>query len=784
MLERLVTYVIPSSLLERSDIGAAQRQLRLAVAIPLLAISGMLYAIPFFWMGLTGPALVSLVLGGGVLSGPWLLRWVGSVNVLAHLLTTTAFLHLTLIIGVTGGLDSVGVPWLINAMLLALLLADRQAALFWLGVALAEVGALYALERTGIQLPNYVPPSFELFLDGIAAAGMVVVAFGLAYLFRRESDHAIRVLAEARHEAEAATDRAESMATTLREQRDQIEEQAEHLRTLDAAKNRFFANVSHELRTPLTLMLGPLRQLRDQLDDRLSEAEAHRLGLVARSGRRLQRLIEQVLDLVELDAGMLALQVRPLPLGDTVQRIASMYDSFADQHGLTLQIEVDSESEDENVEPIYADPTQLEHVVGNLVSNAIKFTPEGGHVTVHVSETPSHGVVSVADSGVGIPPEDQDQVFERFEQAASSAEASRDSTGIGLAFVKELVELHGGTIDLESAVGDGTTMTVRLPRGTGHLGEDHVVEAPNASPEIEEFGRGGETGAIGGVRDDQTVPEAADSQASDTDRTTVLVVDDDPEVRAYVRSVLAPDFRVTEAADGQEGLDRATEHPPDCILADLMMPRMDGVTMAARLKDDPATECIPLLMLTARAADADELEGLAAGADDYVTKPFNPDVLRARVHGQVELRRRLRRRIRAELAARSGDGQTDEAAREKAPQLVVPTPSESETDFVARVRGAVEDHLVDPELTVEDVAGAVAVSRSTLYRRLKEEADCTPSAFIRQVRLQHGARLLREQEGTISEVAYAVGFNSLTYFSRSFREHFDVAPSEFVKREA
>ena len=200
MLERLVTLIIPASLLQRSDIGAAQRQLRLAIAIPLLAISGMLYSIPFFWMGLTGPALVSLVLGGGVLLGPWLLRWIGSVNVLAHILTATAFLHLTLVIGMTGGLHSVGVPWLVNAVLLALLLADRRAAVFWLGVALAEVGGLYVLERAGIRLPNYVPPPFDPFLEGIGAAGLVGVAFGLAYLFRRESDHSIRVLAEARRE--------------------------------------------------------------------------------------------------------------------------------------------------------------------------------------------------------------------------------------------------------------------------------------------------------------------------------------------------------------------------------------------------------------------------------------------------------------------------------------------------------------------------------------------------------------------------------------------------------
>ena len=781
MLERLVTYVIPSSLLARSDIGAAQRQLRLAVAIPFLAISGMLYAIPFFWMGLTGPALVNLVMGGLVLLGPWLLRWVGSVSVLAHLLTTTAFVHLTLIIGVTGGLNSVGVPWLVNAMLLALLLADRRAALFWLGVALAEVGGLYALEHAGIQLPNHVPDTFDLFLEGIAAAGMVMVAFGLAYLFRRESDHAIRVLAEARREAEAATERAESMATTLREQRDQIEEQAEHLRTLDAAKNRFFANVSHELRTPLTLMVGPLQQVRERASECLPDADLERLEIALRNSRRLRRLIDQVLDLVERDAGMVDLQARPLQLDDDVSRIVSMYDAHAERQGLTLEVDAEPVPADGEL-PVYADPGRFAHIVGNLLSNALKFTPEDGRIRVRVHGTASHGIIDVIDTGVGIPAEDQQRIFERFEQVQAPYDASnvQGGTGIGLAHAKELVDLHGGSIDLESTVGEGTTFTVRLPRGRDHLADEQLAEDGTERPSCD-----AELAESVTIRDADVSPTADDSEEEDEpDRTTVLVVDDNADVRQYVRSVLTPDLRVRTASDGDEGLAAARESPPDCILADVMMPGMDGVAMVEELRHDRATDCIPVLMLTARVGTEDELAGLTAGADDYVTKPFDPDVLRARVQGQLQTRRRLRRRMCKELRARREGAPGPSAETGAASSLGLRISPADETDFVASVRAAIENQLANPDLTVQAIADAVAVSRSTLYRRLKDEAECTPSAFIRQVRVEHGARLLREQEGTISEVAYAVGFNSLTYFSRSFREHVGVAPSEFVEGEA
>ena len=571
----------------------------------------------------------------------------------------------------------------------------------------------------------------------------------------------------------------------VRDQRDQLEQQAEQLKELDEAKSRYFANVSHEFRTPLTLLLGPLKQLRDAADERLTEKERDLVDRMERNVQRLRRLIDQVLDLAELDTGALSMNARPLALAEEVERLARAFEPMAERQQIALVVEADTHADTEP--PVIADPEQLEHVVGNLLSNALKFTPEGGQVTVRAWTESEAGVIEVADTGPGIPPDQQEAVFDRFEQGADTRSA--EGSGIGLAYVKELVDLHGGTIAVESTEGDGTTFTVRLPRGRDALPEEHLADAPTDEEEstADRPPVPPSMGGGSGFGEEETT----DSDAADRDRTTVLIVDDNADVREYVRSILSPDFQVCTAADGKAGLAAAQAQLPDCILADVMMPNMDGVEMVEALREDPATNCIPVIMLTARAATEDELEGLGAGADDYVTKPFEPAVLQARVRGHIDLRRRLRRRVRRELQAGDGDGHAQgdpepsgDSSAGRPPQLVVPTPSDEETEFVTSVREAVEERLADPDLSVEGLAEAVHVSRSTLYRRLKEEADASPTAFIRRVRVQHGARLLREEEGTISEVAYAVGFNSLTYFSRSFREHFGLPPSDYVDQGA
>jgi signal transduction histidine kinase/CheY-like chemotaxis protein len=457
----------------------------------------------------------------------------------------------------------------------------------------------------------------------------------------------------------------------IRQKNDELAQQAEKLKELDEAKSRFFANLSHEFRTPLTLIRGPVQEVREHLtrvDVNLDE-QAEQLAVVERNTDRLRRLVDQLLTLARMDAGSYELAARPTNLGAEVQRIAQAFAPLAERNDLTLTMKME---ETEAPDPVVVDREALEHILGNLLSNAIKFTPEGGRVTVTVTDQGEHAAMTVADTGPGIPEDKQDTVFERFERTDEKQSGDQEGVGIGLAFANDLVDLHGGTIALDSAAGDGTRVTVRFPRGTTHLPDEHLATAPqepdddarpsSPTPDVSSSADGAPASHTPSSADDaspsdpEPAPRAPGSD-EEPQRKVVLVVDDNADVRRYVRSILAPTYTVIEAAHGEEGLDQAREATPDCILADVMMPTMDGVTMVRHLKSDRATAHIPIVMLTARAGTEHEIEGLEAGADDYVTKPFDAGVLQARVAGMIEVRQRLRRRIRQELKRQSGDGQ-------------------------------------------------------------------------------------------------------------------------------
>jgi CheY-like chemotaxis protein/predicted DNA-binding transcriptional regulator AlpA len=557
----------------------------------------------------------------------------------------------------------------------------------------------------------------------------------------------------------------------VRRQRDRLEAQAERLQEMDAAKSRFFANISHEFRTPLTLIRGPLQEVRERLRraDADLDAAADQLALAERNTDRLHRLIDQILGLARMDAGTYELAARPIDLESEVRRIVRPFEPLAERHDLALAVAVD-EAPAPHGEPIYCDREALEHMLGNLLSNAIKFTPDGGRVTVTVTEAADHATLAVTDTGPGIPPGQQDAVFDRFSQVDEGPAGDQTGIGVGLAFTKDLVELHGGTIELDSAEGEGTTVTVRLRRGRAHFSDDQLATAPSASAPPS-------TTAPSVAAPDTAGAAASPPAPSGSGTKTVLLVDDNADVRRYVRSVLAPEYAVVTAPDGRAGLKQAREALPDCILADVMMPELDGVAMTRHLRQDPATASIPVVMLTARAGPEHEVEGLTAGADDYVTKPFDAAVLRARVAGMIQIRLRLRRRIQAELHHRR---EKDDAPAD-ASTLIDPAPPPDAPPFVQKVRAAIEDRLADPDLSVEALARTVAVSRSTLYRRLKEQTGQTPSQFVQKVRIEHGARLLRRGKGTVTEVAYAVGFESLSYFSRQFRDHLGQPPSDYAE---
>jgi len=388
-------------------------------------------------------------------------------------------------------------------------------------------------------------------------------------------------------------------------------------------------------------------------------------------------------------------------------------------------------------------------------------------VVVSVSTDGTRAAIVVRDSGVGISAEQLPRVFERFYQADASVTRPYEGTGIGLALVKELVELHGGEVTAESVVGEGSTFTVRLPLGEGApVVRVAQVEGDRTSRQrVTTLESDGEVAAL--VIDD--VDERVQSSPIDhaTDRTTVLVVDDNTDVRAYVRSVLESAYRVVEEDDGESALEVIRSELPDLIVADVMMPKMDGLTLARALKSDPMTDAIPLVLLTARAAPEDQVVGLETGADAYLLKPFDPDVLSACVANLLAQRQRLRERFRSGdvLAPRS----------DAVPSL----PSTIER----RLRPIVERRLTDSALNPEALATAAGLSYQQMYRALREEMATTPSRFIRGVRVECAAELLLQGVGSVTEVAYSVGFESLSYFSRAFHERFGVAPSTYLTTE-
>jgi signal transduction histidine kinase/DNA-binding response OmpR family regulator len=534
----------------------------------------------------------------------------------------------------------------------------------------------------------------------------------------------------------------------LAEQNARLEIQTGQLQELGHAKSRFFANVSHEFRTPLTLILGPLRDMAEGRSGALPDAVRRNIDMMTRNAQRLLRLVNQVLDLARLESGALTLDEAARDLVELARSVTRSFAPLAERRRIALAFHPDAETLFVRI-----DTEQMEKVLLNLLSNAFKFTEPGGRVTVTLREESGSAVLEVRDTGIGIAPEQLPHIFERFYQADSSATRRHEGTGIGLSLVHELIELHGGEITASSRPGEGSLFMVRLRLlSDAESALDRVEDEP-AAPAGE-----------GQPAEDRPGPDVEEeSGAADaTDRTTVLIVDDHADVRAYVRSVLEPAFRVIEGSDGVEGLDIAQRELPDLIISDVMMPRLDGYGLTRALRVDSATDCIPTILLTARAATDDEVHGLEAGADDYIAKPFHAAILEARVNALIAMRRRLRERFRDEGIP---------------PPLADTTPVAPRSDLEERLRALIEENLTETDFNPDALAAAAGLSYKQLYRRLASELDSTPSRFIRTVRVERAADLLKDGAGNITEIAYSVGFNSLSYFHRCFQERFGLAPS-------
>jgi signal transduction histidine kinase/ligand-binding sensor domain-containing protein/DNA-binding response OmpR family regulator len=541
----------------------------------------------------------------------------------------------------------------------------------------------------------------------------------------------------------------------LRQRAEQEAAHAERFRELDRARSRFFANVSHEFRTPLTLTLGPLDDLQAGFHGPLAPAMLGQVELARRNAGRVLELIDQLLEVARLEVGSTPLRARRVELGTFVSRLGEAFGPLAQRQSIELVLELPEERV-----AVWADPAHLERILANLLSNALKFTQGGGTVRVSLRAEPPVARISVRDDGPGIASADLPHIFDRFYRGSESAARHQPGTGIGLALAWELVALHGGTLEVESEEGSGSTFTATLLLGRDHLAAEQVVDdapledwtprLPLPSMPVEEL----------------PVDEAADSSPEriPEDVTTVLVVEDNAELRAFIRMHLKGRFRVVEAADGVQGLELARRLLPDLVLSDVMMPGLDGYALCRALRADPETDFIPVILLTARAATQDRLTGLREAADAYLTKPFEVEELTTQIDNLIALRRRLRERFAGKVVrARPA---TIEAASPDA-------------KFLDQVRGAIDVHMANEDFSVEELARLMAHSRGHLHRRLKEITDESPSDMLRRMRLERAAQLLEAGAGSVSEIAYGVGFKSVAHFSNRFQDHFGVRPSGY-----
>jgi len=534
---------------------------------------------------------------------------------------------------------------------------------------------------------------------------------------------------------------------TLRERERELADRNDELRSLDRAKTHFFANVSHELRAPLTLTIGPLEDLRERAG---GDPQIDRwLDIALRNARRLLRLVNQILDVAKLEAGAMRLELRQMDLTPFTRGVVAAFESVAERKGIRLSLE----APDSLIGSF--DPDALEKILTNLLSNAIKFTPSGGTVSVAVTTEPGQVGLSVKDSGAGIPADRLPRVFERFYQVNPLGASPHPGTGIGLSLVKELVELQGGTIKVESS-SRGTTFTATIPGGSATSAQPTIAAEPSSLASVDD-----EANA--------RTPETSAASSDDGDIPTLLVVDDNADLRGYIRDRFTSRFRVLEAEDGAEGIALAQRHLPDVILSDVMMPGTDGNALVRVLRDSAETEFLSIILLTARAEDGDRLGALEAGADDYIVKPFDMRELDARVRNVIASRQRLRQRF-------SGSGVSVTLPDNHAEVL------SADQAYAQRVRATIQDRLGDPDFGVSELAHAVAQDRSHLFRRVRAVFGESPSDLLRRMRLEEGQRILARESGTVADVAYAVGFNSVSYFCRCFQEAYGATPAAYAKK--
>ena len=513
-----------------------------------------------------------------------------------------------------------------------------------------------------------------------------------------------------------------------------IEEEA------NKAKLQFFTNISHELRTPLTLIADPVNYIIH--DDNLNSQQRSMLQIVQRNVLVLTQLVSEILDFRKVQNGKMELRLSDFNLAESMKQWIKLFSVSAQKKHIAISMDAP------DTIMLRADQDKIERICYNLLSNALKYTSEGGEITLTAKEEGGRVMISVADNGCGISSDELPYIFDRFYQAKNAGRG----TGIGLAIVKAFTELHHGEVSATSIEGKGSTFTIHIPvRQKGEVTNqptekiEQLVE-PSSAEEVPNQAR----------HIDELI------QPYQTDKPEVLIIDDNIDIRTYLRSVLSEKYNVSEAADGKVGLELARKIVPDIVLSDIMMPVMDGLAFCQQLKTDKAISHIPVILLTARSLDEQRAEGYEHGADAYLSKPFSLRLLLSRIDNLIESRKKLNQTW-------SKGVEDDEIGN---------ISNEIDKSFLKQLRKIIQENLANSDLSVEQIGDEIGLSRVQLYRKVKALTGYSPVEIVRKARLTRARHLLQTTERTVSEVAYAVGFSTPSYFSKCYKDEFGENPKK------
>lgn len=543
-----------------------------------------------------------------------------------------------------------------------------------------------------------------------------------------------------------------------------------HAEEMGEAKIKFFMNISHEIRTPLTLIITPLLSLIKE------DKEPHRQGIyeiIRKNSERILHLINQMMDLRKIDKGQMVMRMCKT---DMVSFINEEYDLFK-QQAIAKSIDFEYQHDCEEL-PVWIDRNNFDKVIINTLSNAFKFTPTAGHILLSLTHTGHHAYISIKDSGIGIPKDKLETIFQRFYQTPADPNERNVGTGIGLDLTRSLVELHYGTISARNNEGEkgskfehGSEFIIRIPLGKDHLKPEEIIEEEEMKKE--------QNNELAEAEQEKQLAENNDQPAetlnnSDTTpasakgaKAEIVIVEDEEDIQEYLKAQLSSDFKIRTYPNGKVALNEILKNKPDLVISDIMMPEMDGTTLCAKLKSNINTNDVPIILLTAKSREEDQLEGLQTGADAYILKPFNMDILHRNIINLLTVRRTLRNKFTG-----------NESQNHQVEQIEMQTPDNS---LMQRVMEVINENINDSDLSVDMIAQKVGISRVHLHRKMKELTNQTPHSFIRNIRLQQAAKLLKDGKQSITEVMYACGFSNSASFSTMFKNLYGCSPREYMQ---